>query len=141
MKRTLTISTLLVFIGASYAMAHASVLSKAAEPAAFCAIQENSSEWVNSLDPTIGALEKTTCGGFTCSGTQVCIYCGNSLSCRPQGDTCCYPGFCSAGNTCIQCGAYKNCYPTGSTCCDGTYGLVCSPSQRCDWINKRCVPR
>jgi hypothetical protein len=141
MKRTLLLSTLFAFLGVSVAMADAPALSKPAETAAFCAIQENSSEWLKSLDPTKGAVDKANCGAFTCTGTQVCIYCGNSLSCRPQGDTCCYPGFCSAGQTCIQCGAFKNCYPAGSTCCDGTYGLVCSPAQRCDWINRQCVPR
>lgn len=133
MNRFSTLLILLVCLGASY--------TAALPVAADCAGQKSSSGFLDFLDPTGGALQRANCGGWTCSSTQDCVYCGNSFSCRPKGDTCCYPSFCPASQECILCGNFRNCYPDGSTCCDGTFGLICRPDQRCDWIAKRCVPR
>jgi len=143
MMKALILSTLFFFLGVSYSMADVSVPSKPDETAAsfFCPVQENSSVWSKLLDPTSGAQKTSTCGGFTCAPSEVCIFCGSGSWCRPQGDKCCYPAWCSAGQACVICGNFKNCYAAGSTCCDGIYNTICRPDQKCDITTKICVPR
>lgn len=145
MRRISILSIFLAFLAASHTVALPWALPAADQSEAnfLCADPKSSSGLLELLDPTGGALQKATCGGFTCSSTQVCIYCGNSATCRPQGDTCCYPGFCSASQQCIDCGGIRGCYARGSSCCGSVFtpSLICRPDQKCDNVTKQCVPR
>ena len=83
--------------------------------------------------PDLFAPEPTqaaNCGGFTCSSTQSCYYCGTSLSCQPTGSSCCSGGtrFCSPSQICLYCNVGSTCQPPGTTCCGGS---PCQPPHSC----------
>jgi hypothetical protein len=85
--------------------------------------------------PEKDRVNKATCGPFFCTGTQVCVFCGNSYSCQPAGYTCCGPGFCDSTQTCVFCSNFLSCQPTGSSCC---YNSICRPGQTCDSVSRFC---
>lgn len=146
MKTLFATTILMVLCGASALLAQPLALDPAA-PAGMSSVcaspgaETVTADLLTNLDPVAGAVAAGNCGAFNCTTSQDCIFCGSQLSCRPAGETCCYPDFCSPTETCILCGGHQGCYPQGSTCCGSVFGgsTVCAPHQTCDNVTQRCV--